>query len=133
MTWLARGAPKEAKDTGGTTVAVFLTAADGARAACGGRSRQTQHGSNYGASPLNIAACYDHTDAMRAACGRRKCALYFSIRPFHATIVNCHLAAATLLLDAGANVNALTRLGNTVLTCARTPTMRALLIARGGV
>ncbi len=42
-------------------------------------------------------------------------------------------AAATLLLDAGANVNARNNHNQSPLVYAATPAMRALLAARGGV
>ena len=45
---------------------------------------------------------------------------------------NCHVAAATLLLDAGADVNARDTFGRTPRYLAETITMRALLAARGG-
>ncbi len=54
-------------------------------------------------------------------------------RPLHVASLFNHAATVTLLLDAGAAVNALTNAGNTPLSRAKTPAMRALLAARGGV
>ena len=55
------------------------------------------------------------------------------MRPLYAASVKGHAAAAMLLLDAGAAVNALTNRGGSPLAHAKTPAMRALLAARGGV
>ena len=55
------------------------------------------------------------------------------MRPLHTASRRDHVAAATLLLDAGADVNALDNARRSPLSQAKTPTMRALLAARGGV
>ena len=54
-------------------------------------------------------------------------------RPLHFACEVGSLVDAALLIDAGANVNALNIFGRTPLSWAKTPAMRALLAARGGV
>ena len=54
-------------------------------------------------------------------------------RPLHVASDQNQLAAAELLLDAGAAVNALDNAGRSPLARAELPAMRALLAARGGV
>ena len=134
---LARGAPREAKDFYGCTALYWASEKGHADAvltllAAGASVDAASSGS---ATPLWTAAYSDHTDTVHALIaaganveGSHAC----SIRPLHVAIMNGCVAAATLLLDAGADVNALNS-GLSPLIFAKTPEMRALLIARGGV
>jgi ankyrin repeat protein len=70
--------------------------------------------------------------ALLAAGANVESALFMGCRPLHAASRNGRVVVATLLLDAGADINALTN-GHTPLFYAKTPEMRALLVARGGV
>ncbi len=71
--------------------------------------------------------------ALLAAGANVEAARNSGARPLHAASFRDRLAAATLLLDAGAAINALTNVGTSPLAYATTPAMRALLAARGGV
>ena len=142
VSWLlARGAPREAKDVNNWTAlhcASWKDHADAVRALLAAGA-YIEAASNSGRTPLSIAAQLGHTDTVREllAAGANFEAVasgfYYVRRPLHAASVNGHVAAATLLLDAGADVNALDNDGRSPLACAQTPAMRALLVARGGV
>ncbi len=91
---------------------------------------------NLGTTSLIEAAWYDRTDAISAllAAGANiEEADYAGWRALHAASSPGRVATATLLLDAGADVNAPSKSGSTPLAWAKTPEMRALLVARGGV
>jgi hypothetical protein len=150
VAWLlARGAPREAKDIGGQTAlhwASLRGRTDAVRALLAAGAN-VDAADNRGATPLwtaadcwiNVAAGAGHNDVVGAllaaganpdgasAVGTR------AMRPLHAAIRYGRLAAVTLLLDAGADVNALYDSYTTPLAHATTPEMRALLVARGGV
>jgi hypothetical protein len=90
----------------------------------------------HGHTALHYASWNGRTNAVRvllAAGANVEAARYDGMRPLHAASSNHQAAAATLLLDAGAAVNALDNAGRSPLAQAKTPTMRALLAARGGV
>jgi hypothetical protein len=141
VAWLlARGSPREAKDSYGFT-ALYWASLNGhidvvrALLAAGTNVEEGGHG---GATPLWISAYTGQTDVLSAllAAGANVEATAASIygwRPLHEASFYDRVAAATLLLDAGADVNALDNAGRSPLYTAKTPTMRALLIARGGV
>ena len=141
VSWLlARGAPREAKSDSGAT-ALFMASYKGhtdalrALLAAGANVDATETFSCR--TPLWMASANAHTEVIRAllAAGANVEAAAFlnGWRPLHAASHNDRAAAATLLLDAGAAVNALADNGDSPLTLAKTPAMRALLAARGGV
>ena len=140
VSWLlARGAPREAKDVKGWTALYWASSKDRADAV---RTLLTA-GANVDAAtnattPLYIAAAYGHTDVMRmlldAGANVEGTPYPYQIfGPLYVASMYGQVAAATLLLDAGADVNSLTISGVSPLARAKTPEMRALLVARGGV
>ena len=134
---LARGAPRDAKDVGGRTALYWASMTghvDAVRALLAAGAN-VDAADNDGCTPLWMAAVGGYTDAVRAllAAGANvESALFMGCRPLHAASRNGRVVVATLLLDAGADINALTN-GHTPLFYAKTPEMRALLVARGGV
>ena len=139
VAWLlARGAPREAKNTYGET-ALYLASWKGHTKAV---RALIAAGANVGAAendkitPLYMAAQNGHTYSVRAliAAGANvDAADKIGWRPLHGASKNGHMPVAALLLDAGAAVSALTNAGNSPLAYAKTPAMRDLLAARGGV
>jgi hypothetical protein len=134
---LARGAPREAKDVIGQTALLYASCAGHADAvrtllAAGATVDAVDRYCN---TPLRLAAKRGDTAIIRAllAAGANVEDPGISTRPLHIASNGGHTAAATLLLDAGADVNALNIFGRTPLSWAKTPAMRALLVARGGV
>ena len=99
-----------------------------------------------GETPLWNAAQHGQTNAMREllAAGANVDVASTSFsgwRPLHIALFNDHIEGAMgstmdavkLLLNAGADVNALDEDGKSPLDYARKPMIRALIIARGGV
>ncbi len=141
VSWLlARGAPREAKDTTGWTALHYASwkgHADTVRALLAA-GVNVDAASNNGITPLWETASYGHTGVMRelltaGADIEAAVARLYDWRPLHVASIYNHEAAATLFLDAGAAVNALDNRGYSPLRYAKTPAMRALLVARGGV
>ena len=144
VSWLlARGAPREAKDGGGETALIWASRkgnADVIRSLLAAGA-YLEAPSNNRVTPLWLTAWFGHTDAMRTlltagANAEAPVTAIYGWRPLHAASAASNYgseAAATLLLDAGADVNALDNCGDSPLRYAPTPEMRALLAARGGV
>ena len=141
MAWLlARGAPREVKDVDGYTALHWASLkghADAVRALLAAGA-SVEAASSSGCTSLWITTHLGNPDAMRMllAAGANIEAVaagWSNFRPLHVAIIMGHVGKVTLLLDAGADVNALAIDGSSPLACAQTPAMRALLVARGGV
>jgi len=142
VSWLlARGAPWEAIDVIANTALHWASArgrADAARALLAAGALVDAAGGG-GCTALWVATQYGCAETVRvllsAGANVEACvtAGFTGYRPLHIASICGHVAAATLLLDAGADVNALDNDGDSPLFYARTPAMRALLAARGGV
>ena len=139
---LATGANIDAATNDGATplfIAAQIGHTDTVRAllAAGANVDAAMHDST---TPLYMAVhsvptFVDVVRALLAAGANANAARNFGYRPLHAARFNGDEAIATLLLDAGADVNALTTTihRSSPLALTSSPAMRALLVARGGV
>jgi hypothetical protein len=153
---LARGAPREAKDVNGWTALYWASSKDRSDVvdALLAAGANVDAADDSGRTPLYVAARDSRIGVMRALLAAGACVEaaggFYGWRPLHALLTadgyfdayyrpliresyyNARVATATLLLDAGADVNALWG-SRSPLNLATSPAMRALLVSRGGM